>query len=102
MFDEVYGFIRDYNGLKYLALFGSEKYHAIFNGIRYLIRLKSSISCIASHNYAKIKIDSDDDLLFEKTLTFHNAVILLKSVFLKKSKSVTLQCILRKMFLPIS
>ena len=30
MFDKVNRFIRDYNGTKYLALFGSEKYNAIF------------------------------------------------------------------------
>ena len=36
MFNE---FIRDYSGTKYLALFGSEKYNAIFSRIRYLISL---------------------------------------------------------------
>ena len=46
-----------------------EKYNAIFNRIRYLIRLTSGISYIASHNYGKIKIDPDDDLPLEKTMT---------------------------------
>ena len=40
---------------------------------------KSSISCIVSHNHTKIKIDSDDNLPIEKSLTFHNVVILLQS-----------------------
>ena len=32
-------------------------------------------------NYAKVKIDSDDDLPLQKTLSMHNAVILIKSDF---------------------
>ena len=48
-----------------------------------------------SHNYEKIKIYSDDDLLPEKTLILHVVVL---SQFLVKSKSHLPQCILRKMF----
>ena len=59
------------------------KYDAIFDRIRLLIRFKSSIKYVDSHNYAKIKIDSDDDLPLKKTLTMHNVVILIKSVFNK-------------------
>ena len=44
--------------------------------IRYLIRLKRDITYHNSHSYAKIKIDSDDNLPLEKTLTIHNVVIL--------------------------
>ena len=33
MFHKLNGFIRDYNGTKYFALLGSEKYIAIFNWI---------------------------------------------------------------------
>ena len=34
MFDKVDGFIRDYDGTKYLVLFGLEKYNAIHDSIR--------------------------------------------------------------------
>ena len=37
-------FLRHYGGTKYLLLFGSEKYDAIYDRIRYLIVLKSSIA----------------------------------------------------------
>ena len=47
-------FNRHYNGAKYLALFGSEKYNANFNSIRYLISLKSDLSYV-SQKYRKIK-----------------------------------------------
>ena len=81
MFNKTDETVRNYNGIKYLALVDSEKYCTIFNSTRYLTRIKSGISYIVSRNYAKIKIDSDDDFPLEKTLTLHNAVILIKSVF---------------------
>ena len=46
-----------------LVLFGGEKYDFIYNRIRYLIGLKSAL------NYSKIKVDSYEPLLLEKTLS---------------------------------
>ena len=57
-----------YKGTRYLTLFDSEKYDAIYNRIRYLLSLKSSITYVFSHYYAKIKVDSDDFLSIEKRL----------------------------------
>ena len=68
IFDKVDGFIGDYGEAKYLVLIDSEKYDAIFDRIRYILGLKSSISYVAPHNYAKIKIDSNDDFTSEKTM----------------------------------
>ena len=51
MFDEVDRFNKDYSGMKYFVLLGSEKYDAIFERIRYLIELKGDISYVASRNY---------------------------------------------------
>ena len=42
--DEIDGFIRIYYGIRYLILFGSDKYDAIYNRIRYLTSLKSSFT----------------------------------------------------------
>ena len=81
MFDKVNGFIRDSDGTKYLVLFGLKKYDAIYDRIRYLIGLKSGITYVLSYNYAKIKVDSDDDLLLEKILKLHNVIILTMPVF---------------------
>ena len=39
-----------------LVLFGPEKYDAIYNRIRYLIRQKSGITYVFPHNYIKIKL----------------------------------------------
>ena len=81
MVDKEDGFIRDYDGTRYLVLSGLEKCKAIFDRIRYLIGLKSGIRYVFSHSYAKIKIDLDDDLSLEETLTLHHVIILIKSVF---------------------
>ena len=61
-FDKIDGFVRNYDGTRYLVLLGPEKYDTIYNIIKYLISLKSRIKYIFSHNYVKIKIDSYDSL----------------------------------------
>ena len=47
------------------------------------ISQKKGIAYLFSHNYAKIKSDSYDYFPPEKTLTLHNVIILIKSVFNK-------------------
>ena len=68
MFDKIHGFVKDYDGTKYLLLYCPENYDAIFDRVRYFIRLKSSITYVNSFNYTKIKIDSVDGLLLEKSI----------------------------------
>ena len=80
VFDKVDGFIRDYDYSQYLVLFTLEKHNAIYDRIRYLLGLKSNITYVFSHNYAKIKIGSDDDLPLRKSLTMHNVTIASKLV----------------------
>ena len=43
-FDEIDGFIRVYNGIRYLVLSGSEKYDSIYNRIRYLIGVTTALN----------------------------------------------------------
>ena len=52
-FDKVDGFIRVYDGTRYLVFFRGEKYNFIYNRIRYLIGVKSAITVVISHFYAK-------------------------------------------------
>ena len=85
-FDKTDGFIRIYDGTKYLVLFSFEKYDAMYNRIRYLISPKSSITYVFYHYYAKTKVDSYGSLPIERILTLHNVIILIKSV-LNKDKS---------------
>ena len=57
-FSKVDGLIRVYDGTRYLVLLGSEKYDSFYNRIRYFISVKSGITYVTSHSYAKIKKDS--------------------------------------------
>ena len=45
--------------------------------------LKSGVTFIISHNYTKIKVDSYYSLPLKKILTFHDVILLIKSVFNK-------------------
>ena len=80
------GFIRVYEGTRYLVLFVTEKYDSIYDRIRYLISVRSGIACIIFHNYARIKVESYDSLPLEKAMTLCNVIILVKSVW-KKDKN---------------
>ena len=82
--DKIDGFIRVYYGNWYLVLFWSKKYESIYDKVRYLI---SGITYIISHNYATIRADS---LSLEKTMTLRNAIILVKSVWSKDEKLITI------------
>ena len=86
-FDKINGFIRIYDGTRHsVVLLGSEKYDAIYNRIRYLISLKSSITYMFSYYFAKIKVESYDSSPTGKRLTLHNVIIVIKSV-LNKDKN---------------
>ena len=61
-FIKMEGFITIYDGTRYLTLFGSEEY-VIYNRIRHLISLKSSITYIF---YSYDFIDSYDYFLLKK------------------------------------
>ena len=65
-FDKINGIIRIYDGTRYITLFSIEKYDAIYDRTRYLISLKSSITYIFSHYFAKVKVDFYDSLPIEK------------------------------------
>ena len=72
------GFIKIYHRNRYLTLFDSDIYDAIYDKIRYHISLKSAIRYIFSKNFAKIKVDS---LPIEKALNLCNIMLLVKFSF---------------------
>ena len=79
-FNEIDGFIKIYDGIRYLALLSSGLHDAIYNRIRYLICEKSCITDSINHNFARIRIDSYNSLLIEKAMIFHNVITVIKSV----------------------
>ena len=79
-FDKIDGFIKIYDGIRYLVILGHSCFEEIFDRIKYLISEKSGITDSINHNFARIRIDSCNSLPIEKILTFHNVMILIKSV----------------------
>ena len=78
--DEMESFIKIYDGVRYLLLFGSRLYDAIYNKIGYLISGKIGITDSIIDSFSRTRIDSYNSFPIEKTLTFHNVIILIKSV----------------------
>ena len=68
-------------------LFGPRYYDVIYNRVRYLISEKRDITGCINHNFARTRIDSYNSLPIEKTVTFHNVIILIKSVVNKNENS---------------
>ena len=78
-FDKVDGFIRVYDGTRYL----DQKHDFINIKIRYFTGIKGRITYVFPHNYAKIKVDSFDSLPLERPFAFHNVITYIKSVWNK-------------------
>ena len=79
-------FIKIHDKIGYLVLFDYSYCVEICGKIKYLISEKSGITDSISHNFARIRIDIYNSLPIEKILTFHNVIILIKSV-VKKNKN---------------
>ena len=74
-------YIRD--GTRYLTLFRTKKYEDIYDIIRYLISLKSSVKYIFPHDVGKIKVYSYDSLHIEKIVTLPSVMKHIKAVSYK-------------------
>ena len=61
-FNKIDGFIKIYDGTRYLVLFGPERYDAIYDWIKYITREKSGITYVIGNNFARIKVDSHDSV----------------------------------------
>ena len=77
IFGKIDGFIRVYDGATYLVLFSAEKFDIICDRIRHLAGVKSGITYVISHNYAKIKIDLLGSLPLEKPLMLKNKLFIM-------------------------
>ena len=75
------GFIRVLDGeIKRLVLFDYELFDKICDKIKHLTSEKGGIADSINHNFGDIRIDSYNFLPIEKILSFHNVIILTKSV----------------------
>ena len=74
---------------KYLVLFDHRLFDKFCDKFKYLISKKSGVTDSINHNFGKIKINSYNSLRIEKILTFHNVIILIKSVVNKNKVTTT-------------
>ena len=91
--NHAYGYIEEKHESKYLIFDTTDekkellkKYNDVWNGIKKKIEEVSSGECDYEKDYMKIKFNSDDNLLLNKPLTFHNMTIIFRSVFEEDGK----------------
>ena len=58
-----------------------KKHNDIFNEIRNKIKKVSGDECVYEKDYMRIKLNSDDELPWNKQLNFHNMIITITSLF---------------------
>ena len=96
MFDKLDGFTKIHDKIRYLVLFDFSYCDKICNKIKYLVSKKRSITESINHNFARTITDSYDSIPIEKKLTFHNVIILIKSVVDKNNNEYYYHIFLEK------
>ena len=56
-FNKINGFIKSYEGIRYLILYNYKRYNAIYDKMKYLLSEKSGITDSINHNFARIRTD---------------------------------------------
>ena len=91
--DHPSGYIKEKGVKKYLVLVSTDenkellkKYSDVWNEIKSKIKEVDDSECDYEKDYMKIKFNSDDNLLLNKPLEFHNITITIRSVFKKDGK----------------
>ena len=95
-FDKTDGFIKIYDGIRYLVILGHIWFDETCDSIKYLISEKNGITDSIKHTFARIRIDSNNSLPIEKILTFNNVIILIKSVVNKNKNEYYYNILLEK------
>ena len=76
------GHFEEKNGEKYLIIDSTDKYEEVFSGIRSEIKtLNGGKELFYEKNYARIGVDTDDDLPLNKPLKFPKLTIIIRCVF---------------------
>ena len=81
------GYFKEKYGEKYLIIDLTEEYEDVFSGIKSEIEtLSSGKELFYEKNYAKIGVNTDDDLPLNKQLQFPTLTIIIRCVFQKGEK----------------
>ena len=91
-FNKVNGYFEEINGNKYLTLVPAnesnekiKRYEELWSKIRDLIRSVTENSDDYDEKYIKIKFNSDDELLLNKTIEIPSITIVIRSIFIENS-----------------
>ena len=76
-FDQIDGFIKVYDGIRYLVIFDYWSYDENYNRIRCFISEERGIIDSINHNFGRIRIFSYDSLTIAKIFAFYNVIILI-------------------------
>ena len=81
------GYFKEKNGEKYLILDSTEKYEEVFSGIRSEIKtLNGGKELFYEKNYARIGINTDDDLPINKQLKFPTITKIIRCILQEGEK----------------
>ena len=96
-FNKIDGLIIPLDGkIKHLVLFCYRLFNKICDKIRYLINKKSDITNSINYSFGKIRVGLYNSLPIKKRLTFHNVIILIKSVVNKNENKYYYNIFLEK------
>ena len=81
------GYFKEKYGEKYLILDSTEKYDEIFSGIKKEIKtINGGKELFYEKSYARIGVNTDDDMSLNKPLKFPTIAIIIKCVFQEGEK----------------
>ena len=81
------GCFKEKYGEKYLVLDSTEKYDEVFSGIKKEIEtINGGKELFYEKNYAKIGVNTDDDISLNKKLKFPSLTIIIRCVFQNGNK----------------
>ena len=81
------GYFKEKYGEKYLILDSTEKYDEIFSGIKKEIKtINGGKELFYEKSYARIGVNTDDDMPLNKPLKFPTIAIIIKCVFQEGEK----------------
>ena len=82
MFHSATGYFEEKNGEKYLILNLTEKYDQVFSAIKSQIEtINSGEKMYYEKNYARIGVNTNDDIPLNKQIKFPTLIIIIRCVF---------------------
>ena len=96
-FNKIDGFVRVRGvEIRHLVLFDYGWFDKIYARTKYLISEKNRIIGNINHNFGKIRTDSHNSFPIDQILTFHNVIILFKSIVNKNKNEYYYNIFLEK------